>query len=174
MRMRRLLTLSLLVTALAVGLGVLVTSPVPEPVASTRGPTLSPAESPPGRAPYAVAVLHAWDVRRARAWQAADPAALRRLYVPGSTAGERDVRMLAAWRSRGLRVQQLRTQLVAVRVRAARARRLVLVVTDRVVGEAVSSGGVRTALPRDRASTRVVSLRLVAGRWRVASVRTQR
>ena len=64
----------------------------------------------------ALEVLHEWDVRRARAWARADLDALRALYVRGSGAGRADVRLLRAYRARGLVVRRLVTQVFAVRV----------------------------------------------------------
>src|SRR4051794_16820032 len=90
----------------------------------------------------APAVLHAWDERRAAAWAAADPAALHRLYVPGSPAGRADVAMLLAWRHRGLHVDGLRMQLLAVRVERRSSGRVVLRVVDRVVGAVAVGAGV--------------------------------
>jgi hypothetical protein len=120
-------------------------------------------------------VLHAWDAARAAAYARGDRDALRRLYAPGSRAGRRDVRVLEAYVDRGLVVRGLRTQVLAVRVRAQEDRRVVLQVTDRVVGgRAVVHGrpaGRGVSLPYDEPSTRVVSLERSAARWRVVSVR---
>ena len=106
-------------------------------------------------------VLHAWDDRRAAAWSAGDARALGALYTPGSTAGERDAEMLRAWSARGLRVEGMRMQLVEVDVRRRTPERLVLAVTDRLVGGVAEPGSI--ALPRDTASRHVVTMRLVAG-----------
>ncbi len=62
------------------------------------------------------------------------------------------------------------TQLLAVRVLAGSGDRLRLRVTDRVAGGTAVGPGVRAALPTDRATTRVVVLRVVAGEWRVVRV----
>ncbi len=64
-------------------------------------------------------------------------------------------------------------QRAAVRVASASADRLVLVVTDRVVGPAAVGEGGRTVLPRDDWSTRTVVLVRGDGRWRVDEVRDQ-
>lgn len=127
------------------------------PAAVALGP--SPAE-----------VLHAWDDRRAAAWSAGDVAALRDLYTPGSAAGRADAAMLRAWTRRDLLVSGLRMQLLVVVVRDRAPSRLVLDVTDRLVGGVTEPGGL--ALPRDRPSRHVVTLRVVAGEWRVSSVST--
>jgi len=119
--------------------------------------------------PTPAGVLHAWDDQRARAWADGDVVALRQLYTPGSAAGRTDVAMLRAWRSRGLRVTGLRMQLLAVEVRARTPARMVLDVTDRLAGGVAVPG--RVALPRDQPSRHVVTLRLVAGEWRVSRVR---
>lgn len=120
-------------------------------------------------APSPTHVLHAWDERRAAAWAAGDPRALIALYTRGSSAGERDVAMLRAWSARGLRVEGLRMQLLAVDVHRRTPDRLVLGVTDRLVGAVAEPGAL--PLPRDRASAHVVTMRWVEGEWRVSSVR---
>ena len=100
-------------------------------------------------------------------------AALRRLYVEGSQSGRADAALLTAYAERGLRVDGLTVQRADVRVVAASGDRLVLVVTDRVVGGAAVGARGRVALPRDDWSTRTVVLVHEAGRWRVAEVRDQ-
>ena len=120
----------------------------------------------------AAELLRAWDAQRSAAYAAGSVRMLRDLYVPGSRAGRADVRVLQAWTGRGLRVEGLRTQVLELRVVAQHRDRLVLRVTDRLVaGEAVGRAG-RTPLPRDRADTRVLTLRRGSdGAWRVAAVR---
>jgi hypothetical protein len=120
--------------------------------------------------PTPVVVLHAWDERRAAAWAAGDVAGLRSLYTSGSAAGRADAAMLRAWRARDLRVEGLVVQLLSVRVLASADGRLRLLVTDRVADGTAVGAGVREELPNDRATTRVVVFRVVAGEWRVASV----
>jgi hypothetical protein len=118
-----------------------------------------------------VDVLHRWDRRRARAYAAGDDRALRTLYVPGSTAGERDVRVLGEYRRRGFRVVGMRMQVLAVRVLAHRRGRWRLRVTDRLHQAFAVRDGKPLALPRDQASTRDITLvRAGHGRWRVAAV----
>ena len=89
-------------------------------------------------------------------------------------AGRRDVRMLRRWRDRGLRVERLRTQLIAVEVERHQAGRWDLLVTDRLVGGVAVGRGLRADLPVDRPSRRRVTLLLDRGRWQVASVLPQR
>lgn len=123
------------------------------------------------RAVSSLAVLRDWDAARARAWSRAAPQQLGRLYLPGSAAGERDVAMLQRWRQRGMRVRGMRMQVLSVTLRHRSARRLVLEVTDRLVGAvAVAPGGRRIALPQDRASARRLVFQLRSGRWVVAAV----
>jgi hypothetical protein len=146
-------------------------APVPEEVVPGAGkgrPSGAPAEV------QAVSLLHDWDRRRSRAWAVQDPVALRRLYVAGSSAGRKDVALLEEYAGRGLRVPRLRMQLLRAAVLVDRPRRVVLRVTERLGATDVDlrSGAVR--LPRDRAQTRVVELRRVAGEWRLASVRPTR
>lgn len=133
----------------------------------------APADPDPPT-PEPLAVLHAWDQRRAAAWAAGDPGALRRLYTRGSTAGAADVAMLRAWRERGLRVVGMQMQLLSVAVRADTGDRLVLVVSDRLSSAVAVGPGVRRTLPRDAVSTRRLVLVRVAGEWRLAQARPAR
>jgi hypothetical protein len=116
----------------------------------------------------AATVLHAWDRARAAAWARGSPAALRRLYVAG--AGASDVRLLQAYRQRGLRVAGLRVQVLALDVVHHEPGRWLLRVTDRVSGGTVVGAGVREPLPRDRSTTRTLRLVRRAGEWRMAAV----
>jgi hypothetical protein len=118
----------------------------------------------------ALLALRQWDEARARAWASADTAALRSLYTRGSAAGERDASMLLRWRGRGLRVEDMQTQVLAVTLVAQARDRLVLVVTDRLARAVAVGGGERAVLPGDGATTRRVTLVRVKGRWRMASV----
>ncbi|MDQ4055453.1 MAG: hypothetical protein M3237_22555 [Actinomycetota bacterium] len=118
----------------------------------------------------ALAALRAWDAGRARAWASGDVTALRSLYTRSSAAGERDASMLRRWWGRGLRVAGMETQVLAARVVDHSDDRLVLVVTDRLARAVAIGQGRRVVLPSDGATTRTVTLRLVDGVWRVASV----
>jgi hypothetical protein len=118
----------------------------------------------------ALGVLRAWDRDRAAAYSSGDVAALRRLYVPGSEAGQRDVAILRSYAARGLVVRGLRMQRLRADVLDRRRDRLRLRVLERVAGGTVVSGTSRTALPTDRAGRRTVVLVRGAGGWRVASV----
>lgn len=121
----------------------------------------------------ALELLHEWDERRAGAWAAGDVAALRSLYVTGSRTAAEDVAMLRRYVSRGLVVEDLRTQVLSLSVLGDRSPRSVrLEVTDRVSGgSVVTRDGASRDLPRDQASTRVVTLRRVGEDWLVAEVR---
>lgn len=129
------------------------------PSAVEPSPVVEPAETPRD-------VLRAWDAARAAAWTSGDPAALARLYTPGSVAGRRDVAMLRAWLDRRVVVSSLTTQVLRLQVLVDEPSRLVLVVTDRVAVVQAAS-----RLPQDRPTTRRLELVRPAGdRWRVASV----
>lgn len=140
----------------------------------------SPAGAPGGGAPAVGAdeagfpasdVLRAWDGARSRAFAKGDVRALRRLYVADSAAGTSDVRLLREYLRRGLRVEGMRMQVLALEVLREDPGRLVVQVTDRLTGAVAVDRGRRIRLPQDRASTRLVDLRRTGGRWRVASVR---
>lgn len=120
-----------------------------------------------------LAVLAAWDRSRADAWRRGDPAALARLYARGSASGQADRSLLAAYAERGLRVAGLRVQRATVEVVTAGPDRIVLLVTDRVVGAAAIGRRGRVALPRDGWSTRTVVLVRMDEVWRVVEVRDQ-
>lgn len=141
-------------------------TPDPSATVSTDAPVAAPAV--PGRSP--VALLHAWDRRRAAAWAAGDAHALRSLYVAGSAAGARDLAMLRSWSARGLTVEPLDVQVLAGEVVARGPGRVTFVVTERLARAEARSGSRVWLLPRGQAGTRRVTMWRVAGRWRVASV----
>jgi hypothetical protein len=119
----------------------------------------------------ALRVLRRWDSRRANAYATGSPADLRDLYVAGSRSGEADLRLLSQYRARGWRVTGMRMQVVAIRVLEQRRRRLRIEVTDRLEGAVAVRPGRRVPLPRDRASTRRITLvRGTDGVWRVGAV----
>lgn len=168
-------------------------APHPPPPATSASPAGMSQDAPgtgstparPARAPGArdavdalrdprvdpAAVLAAWDAARARAYARGSSGALARLYLSGSLAGRRDVRLLAAYAARGLRVRDMRMEVSGFAVVRARERTRVLRVTDRLVGaRAVRADGTSYPLPRDRPSTRVVRMVHHGGAWRVAAV----
>ena len=119
------------------------------------------------------AVLARWDRARSAAWARGSPGQLRRLYLPGSSAGERDLQLLRRYADRGLRVEGLRVQVLAWSVVARRPDSLVLRVTDRVVGgvAVASDGSTRARLPADRPTERRLTLVRREGRWLMSRVR---
>lgn len=159
------------VVGLTVGRGWVAERPGPPP-----GPAVSSARvaALPGRDAdvAALAVLRGWDEERAAAYASGSVADLRALYVPGSAAGDADVEVLRSYRSRGLRVEGVRMQVLDVAVLDRGPRWWRLRVTDRVSGAVAVADGVRQPLPRDTATTRVLELRRIDDRWRVASVRS--
>jgi len=173
MRTRTLMVLSVLATVGVIAGALLVVTPAAHvarraaPASTTTArPTVRQTARPAARA---LDVLRAWDRRRAAAWAAGDPAALRALYVPGSRTGRRDLAMLAAYGQRGLRVTAMRRQVLALRVRWNGPAALTLVVTDRLA-EARVAGGTRAVLPRSRPSTRRIVLRHTSAGWCVGEV----
>lgn len=121
----------------------------------------------------ALALLHRWDLHRARAWAAAEPDALARLYVRGSSTGARDTRELRRWVRRGLRVVGLHQQVAAVRVSDRAPGRIVVVVTERTVDGIAVGARRRTAVPASPWATHRISFRASGHRWRVVEVRAQ-
>lgn len=157
---------------LAVGLSTPTpsgTTPAAAPVAAIA-PRAEP-ELTVMRAVSSLAVLRDWDRARARAWSRASTRHLRRLYLPGAQAGERDVAMLRRWRERGWRVRGMGMQVSAVRLIRRTDERLVLIVTDRLVGaRAVDPGSGETReLPLDRATTRRLEFRRTERGWVLAA-----
>jgi hypothetical protein len=121
----------------------------------------------PGTESEAVRLLRAWDDRRARAYARGDPAGLAELYVPGSRTGAADVTVLQGYVARGLRVSGMRTQVLGADVVRHTARRLVVEVTDVLLGAVARSGERGWLLPRDQPSRRRVVLVREDGRWQV-------
>jgi hypothetical protein len=133
------------------------------------GVPLSAPSTPAGPA----GILAGWDRRRAAAWGAGDVEALEGLYADGSRTGAADARLLRHYRDRGLTVRGMATQVLALDVVDRTPSRLVLVVTDRVVGAEAVGGASPVALPADRASTRRIVLVREDGAWLVAEARDQ-
>ena len=170
---RRLLPALAAVAAACLVATLVVTVARPGERADGASRPAAAAKVPPGPA----AILAAWDRERSSAWAEGDAEALRRLYADGSRTGTADLRLLRHYLDRGLTVEGLRTQVLALRVVARSTSRLVLVVTDRVVGGRAVGRGASSpiALPADRASTRrIVLVRGGEGEgWLVAEARDQ-
>ena len=117
-------------------------------------------------------MLARWERARSVAWARGSPGELRRLYLPESSAGQRDVRLLRRYADRGLRVEGLRTQVLAWSVVARQPDRLVLRVTDRLVGGVAvrANGSTRARLPVDRPTERLLTLVRREGRWLMTRV----
>lgn len=150
------------------GVVVMVEGPPTRPRMTAQGPEV-PTSAPEPRG-TALSVLRQWDARRAAAWAAGDTGVLRALYTPDSVAGRRDVSMLRRWVDRGLRVRGMQMQVLGSTVVEETADRLVVRITDRLTGAVAVGRGSRVVLPSDRESTRTISLRRIAGEWRVAAV----
>lgn len=162
-------------------LGLAITLTV-VPVAAARVAAGGPVSSVPtafdGSRPVtgetrALAVLRAWDRRRADAWSAGDADELARLYAAGSRTGRRDVNDLRRWRTRGLRVVGLRQQMSALGIRVETSRRLVLTVTDRTLAGLAVGHHRRTALPGSAWTTHRIRLVRRHREWLVAEVVAQ-
>lgn len=177
---RRLLpVLTALACACVVATLVVTMARPGETLAGSSGPAAArPSEArtsgaQTSEAGSASAVLAAWDARRSAAWAAGDVDALAGLYGAGSRTGAADVRLLGDYLDRGLTVEGLTTQLLAVAVVHRGLRRLVLDVTDRVAAGQAVGGSRPVALPTDRASARRVVLVRPGRTWLVAEARDQ-
>lgn len=169
---------ALLVAVLFLAVAWRIQAPTDAAPEEDRRASASPADRDDENAPPAAApgparrVLAAWDRRRAAAYESGDVAALRALYAPGSRAGRADVRLLRRYRSRGLVVRHLRTQVLEFAVLRSAPGRLVLRVVDRISGaRAVAESGRSHPLPRDRADRRRVVLVHRGAGWQVRTVR---
>lgn len=118
----------------------------------------------------ALRVLDRWDRARATAYARGDVARLRHLYAAGSPAGAADARVLEAYAERGLVVTRMRRQVLAARGRVCAEDRLVVAVTDRLVGARVVGRGGEWRLPAPRTHRWVLRFEAGARRWRLASV----
>lgn len=119
----------------------------------------------------ALEVLHDWDRRRAGAWASSDEQAMRSLYLAGSSAARKDVRLLRSYRARGLVVRRIVTQVFGVRLLHRQPGRLTMRVLDRVAGGLVDDGDRELALPSSRPAVRRIEFRRIGGTWKVATVR---
>jgi hypothetical protein len=162
---------SALAVPVAVMAGVIGLHPVGfAPVAGHVGGRA--AAAPRADLAEALGVLRGWDTRRARAWAGEDVAALRALYLPGAGAGRADVRLLRAYRARGLVVRRLETQVLAAWVLHRDSRSLRLRVVDRVAGGELRArtGGRDSPLASTVPAARTVVFRRTPNGWRVARV----
>jgi hypothetical protein len=95
--------------------------------------------------------------------------------VPGSVAGDRDVRLLMSYAERGLVVTGMRMRLLSMYAISDRSHRLVLRVRDRLVRATARSRfepSVHLRLPTDHPSTHEVTLvRRPRRAWQVSQVR---
>ena len=145
---------------------------------AAAAPTLSPrpASTAPRPAPRPrpdwVEVVAALERRRAAAMRAGDVAGLRRVYLPGSPAVRRDVRLLRDLAARGLRVRGLHPSVAEVTVLRAGAQRAVVRVTDTLSAVRVVDANGRVVQRRPPRSAATVRLILVGrdGQWVIGRV----
>ncbi|CAM3244840.1 hypothetical protein NODU109028_06230 [Nocardioides dubius] len=120
----------------------------------------------------ALAVLTAWSERRSRAWAAGSPEQVRALYA-SARAARAELAIWQAYRRRGLRVEGLRSQVVAIRVLSEQPGRIALLVDERSAGGRIVGDGVphQVALPQDGVDRRrVVLVHGADAGWQVARV----
>ncbi len=142
---------------------------LPRGASTAESPALVGVATESGRA-KALRVLRGWDARRAEAYASGDGELLSSLYTSGSRSGAADLRVLTAYADRGLRVVDLRTQILRVEVLSLTSTRLELEVSDRIASAIVVGPGIREMLPRDTETRRVIGLRRIAGTWLVDEV----
>ena len=164
------------VTLAAVGgLGLLTGGDEPAGPSARAAPALTPATPVPTARPElrrALQVLAGWDRARAAAYAAGDAQRLAGLYTPGSSARAADLALLEQYAAAGIRVRDLRMQLLALEVREAAPARLRLLVTDRVHDASATGPDGEVQLAPDDPSTRLVVLDgRPGGTWRVSAVR---
>ena len=147
-------------------------SPAPRPASAVRAeatPVPGVGAGPSHELADALGVLREWDARRATAWREQDHAALRGLYVPGSSALAADLALLRAYADRRLVVRRLDTQVFAAEVLHRSPGVLRLRVHDRTSAAVRSGSGPEVVRVSDPAR-RLLELRRVGGGWRMASV----
>jgi hypothetical protein len=156
----------MLVCAVALAMAVLRDPPAPPP-----GTPIGAAVARSQGEPNWVDVLAGLDAARSAAFGSGDRAALREVYVGGSPALETEARLIRRYAREGLRVEGLLMDVGDVRLLEARRDRVVLRVRDRVAGGAlVDAAGSESELAEDAWSSHRITLRQVAGGWRIAAV----
>ncbi|HEX6447066.1 MAG TPA: hypothetical protein VF053_18365 [Streptosporangiales bacterium] len=140
-----------------------------QPTAAVSTATPTPAPAPSGW----LRRLDALDRVRAGAYARGDPAALRRVYVAGSSALTADTATLRRYLAEGLRVRDMRLDVSALSVVRHSPRSAVLAVTDRLGGYAVvdTAGRVVRHAPGRGPVRWRITLRNVGGRWLIADSR---
>jgi hypothetical protein len=170
------LPLLLAVVALVAGGGVVLGRGLvlDRPQVGTASSAASVHSPDDERLAAALAALRRWDTLRATAYAAGDPARLRSLYVEGSSAATADVGILRSYAARDLVVDGMRTQVLSVQPVELHEQEVTLRVRDRLVGaEVVDPEGRRLALPRDQATTRLLTLVRSGEGWRMREVRQE-
>ena len=135
----------------------------------------APARSAPASQPTEsrwASVLHRLDERREHAYVQADPSLFDQVYVRGSPVRGADVRLLRSYVRRGLELEAVPMHLRDVEVIAQSDRRVRLRVVDRLgVVRVRHADGPWRALPTDRPTKRIITLRRGVDGWRIAEIR---
>jgi hypothetical protein len=157
----------MVVCAVALAMAVLHDPPARTPGTPVGAAAVTRSEGEPNW----VDVLAGLDAARAAAFGSGDQAALSEVYVGGSPALETETRLIRRYAREGLRVEGLLMDVGDVRLLEARGDRAVLRVRDRVAGGAlVDAAGSESELAEDAWSAHRITLRQVAGEWRIAAV----
>jgi hypothetical protein len=110
-----------------------------------------------------VQTLRALDSERAKAFWTLDPAALDRIYVPGSPPWVSDRALLAAYREQGVRVEGLRITIESTAITRRTPTTVTLKTVDHLTaGQAIDRTGTKTSLPLGIPTTRLITLTTTA------------
>lgn len=116
-------------------------------------------------------VVQALDSARAVAWGSADATALAATYVPGSPALQRDAALLRDYRTHGVAVEGLRSEVLQVSEERRARGEVHLRVRDRMSAYVLRlPDGTRVERPARPAREWLVELRLTAAGWRTWDV----
>lgn len=117
------------------------------------------------------ATLTALDTVRAQAFKQVDPRLLRQVYVEGSELLTADGAAINAYRQRDAHVEGGSLRILSCKVLSTRRDDVRLEVIDVVSRAAVVwADGSTTALPDDRPSRRVITMRRTTHGWRIAGL----
>lgn len=117
------------------------------------------------------AVLEGFDQIRSQAFEKDQPDTLGAVYPPNSELLAHDKELLASYRRRGIRIEQMRMRLIEARVISVTPEMITMTVIDRLAEARIRlPDGTRRELPRDQPTRRLVELSLTEQGWRISGV----